>query len=61
MIYRLADAAYGRPEVQPLTGETAVAAIAGLRIAWPAAAETTGAAHSELAAGNDDRPPESPI
>jgi Uma2 family endonuclease len=40
MIYRLADGAYGRPEVQPLAGETAVAAIDGLRIVWPTAAET---------------------
>jgi Uma2 family endonuclease len=36
MMYRLADGAYGRPEVQPLEGETAVAVIAGLRISWPA-------------------------
>ena len=35
MIYRLTNGAYGRPEVQPLVGETAVTAIAGLSIAWP--------------------------
>jgi Uma2 family endonuclease len=41
MIYRLDCGAYGRPEVQPLVGETAVAAIAGLSIAWPPAAPET--------------------
>jgi Uma2 family endonuclease len=35
MIYRLADGAYGRPEVRPLVGETAVGAIAGLTVIWP--------------------------
>jgi len=35
MIYRLTNGAYGRPDVQPLVGETAVTAIAGLSIAWP--------------------------
>jgi Uma2 family endonuclease len=39
MIYRLVDGAYGRPEVQPLVSETAVAAIPGLCIVWPAMAE----------------------
>lgn len=34
-IYRLAQGAYGRPEVQPLTGETPMAAIPGLSVAWP--------------------------
>ena len=33
-VYRLAQGAYGRPEVQPLTGETQVAAIPGLFVAW---------------------------
>ena len=37
MIYRLApDGAYGRPVVLPLTGTTAVAAVPGLGITWPA-------------------------
>ncbi|WP_295393201.1 Uma2 family endonuclease [uncultured Thiodictyon sp.] len=44
MIYRLADGAYGRPEVQALVGETAVAAMAGLCITWPAAPAETAAA-----------------
>lgn len=44
MTYRLEGGAYGRPEVQPLAGETAVTAVAGLSIAWPpTAAETAGA------------------
>lgn len=34
-IYRLADGAYGRPEVQSLAGETPVAVIPGLSIVWP--------------------------
>lgn len=38
-VYRLAARAYGLPEVQPLSGETAVAAIPGLRIVWPAAGD----------------------
>lgn len=33
-IYRLENGLYSRPDVQPLSGETAVAAIDGLRIAW---------------------------
>ncbi len=38
MIYRLGtDGAYGRPEVLPLAGETEVAAIPGLGIAWSSA------------------------
>lgn len=40
-VYRLLDGAYGRPEVQALEGETGVAAIAGLRIVWPAATAET--------------------
>jgi hypothetical protein len=34
---RFTYGAYGRPEVQPLAGETAVTAIAGLSITWPPA------------------------
>ncbi len=34
-IYRLSDGAYGKPEVQGLTGETAVATLPGLMIRWP--------------------------
>ncbi len=33
-IYRLADGAYGKPDVLTLTGETSVGAIDGLRIQW---------------------------
>jgi Uma2 family endonuclease len=34
-IYHLSDGAYGKPEVQALTGETAVATLPGLMIRWP--------------------------
>nr|WP_295393389.1 Uma2 family endonuclease [uncultured Thiodictyon sp.] len=44
MVYRLVDGAYGRPEVQALIAETAVATIDGLCIIWPVApAESAGA------------------
>jgi len=36
-IYRLDGGAFGRPLVQPLSGETDCAALPGLRIRWPAA------------------------
>ena len=43
MIYRLApNGTYGRPEVLPLTGVTAVAAIPGLGIAWPSGPSPSG-------------------
>ena len=43
MIYRLGpNDTYGRPEVLPLTGETAVAAIPGLSITWPSGAGPSG-------------------
>ncbi len=33
-IYRLADGEYGKPEVRELEGETPVAALPGVAIAW---------------------------
>jgi Uma2 family endonuclease len=36
MVYRLGDNGYGKPEVQPLKGETAVAVLPGVKIAWDA-------------------------
>lgn len=47
MVYRLTDGAYGRPEVQALDGETRVAAITGLRIAWPPAGSSASAPATE--------------
>lgn len=44
MIYWLIEGAYGRPEVQPLTGETAVEAIPELRITWFSVSGTTDGA-----------------
>ncbi|AHE97896.1 Uma2 family endonuclease [Thioalkalivibrio paradoxus] len=35
-IYRLADGEYGKPEIQELQGETAVAVLPGVAIAWDA-------------------------
>ncbi len=35
-IYRLEGGTYGKPDVQELTGETAVGALPGVRIAWDA-------------------------
>ena len=42
MVYRLIDGAYGKPDVQGLTGETAVGVLDGLSIQWaPEPAEAT--------------------
>jgi Uma2 family endonuclease len=38
-IYRLQDGAYGRPLIGPLAGESECAAVRGLRVRWPQAAE----------------------
>jgi hypothetical protein len=35
-IYRLRDGEYGKPEVQDLAGETPVAVLPGVAIAWDA-------------------------
>jgi Uma2 family endonuclease len=38
-IYRFQGSTYGRPLIQPLTGETECAAVQGLRVRWPQAEE----------------------
>lgn len=38
-IYRLVDGQYGKPDVQELEGETHVAALAGVVVAWDALVE----------------------